>query len=249
MRLNTQGEEAGVVGEIRLNGDQYESSLGKGASVVPLAPDLGAMMHRILRIQDKLKDRIESDQRTRSLVSLLNCRKTAALAAGNLSPRDAVQAGLPQLRTKTEIREALDDPHLLDQDGLLEMLRDVERLLRAGSVPTLWTPQRERITAQLRDEKFPKIVHIFAPSETAVIDTLLVKIATRTLEVDDFIEMGFIHTFIVTGKGDDGTYHCFHKQGPSLNEKVDVTSLEDLFTHQFSGNMNRQYLSIAGPLA
>lgn len=248
IRSTKHGEEVMLSGEIRLEGDQYVSSLKNGASIVRLPHDIGEMMQQILRIQDRIQDKIQTDPRTRTLVSLLNCRKTAALASGALSPRDAVDTSHPQVRTKSEIRDALDDPYALDQDGILEMLRDVERLIRAGAVPTLWTPEHERITTQLRDEKFPKVVHIFAPPESVVIDTLLVKIATRTLEVDDFIDMGFIHTFVVTGKSDDGTYHCFHKQGPSLNEKVEVTSLQDLFAYQFSTTMNRQYLSIAGPL-
>ncbi len=248
LRQSAQETDAVLTGEIRAEGDSYISSLGNGASQVVLPPKIGKMMHQILRIQDKVRDRLEIDDRAKALVSLLNCRKTAALAGGTLPPREAVLSGLPKLNTKSAIREALDDPFTTDEDGILDMLRDVERLLRAGAIPTVWTPESERITTQLRDGTFPKIVHVFAPNETALTQSLLAKIVTRSLEVDDLVEMGFIHSFIVTGKGTDGTYHCFHKQGPSINEKIEVTSLDDLFAHQFGGSMKKQYLTIVGDL-
>ena len=246
-KVRAQKESVLSQGEIQRIGDTYISTLHGGTSTVALPQTIGDMMYRMLRIQDKLGERLEGDLRTRALISMLNCRKTAAIASGTLSPRDAVTQGREKLSTAEQIREALEDPFAVDEDGILDMLRDCQRMLASGAVAAIWTPQAERITAQLRDEKFPKVVHVFGPKEADVLP-LLTKIATRSLSTDDLLQMGFIHTFIISGKGEDGTYHCFHKQGPSTHEHLEVTSLEDLFTHIFATSMDRPYLSIVGPL-
>ena len=117
---------------------------------------------------------------------MLNCRKSALVAAGILPLEVAIDTtlkSLEEIRTNGyDLDEALE-LGLQDRDGILPMLHDVDRILRAGNPPRLWTVEDEKLSKHFdSDSVFPQIVHIFECSAEKAL-SLTTQVLTSSLGV------------------------------------------------------------------
>lgn len=223
------------------DGDYY-SVIGK--SKVKISQSIGERVSKLLSLQTKVAQRLPHRKDLISLIQMLNCRKIASLTTNMSTLGQNINTNTPQIRSRPQILQEVSENFNVDADGILEMLRRIQIELDNGTTPAFWTANTIMpLLKQIGTEPFPKMVHVFEVKKSMSEVELPLKMNHLTLE--DILKMGFVHTFVVLGKDEiSGTIHCFHKQGPEINQIIEIVELSEIFTLDFY-LVNSYYMSIA----
>jgi hypothetical protein len=233
------------------DGDRWYVTLD-GVHGVETPKALGESLHNAMRFQKVANVAIERARpgRILEILRMLNCRKGALMLSGNISFRDATSSEYPSIKDiKVSPRKALESG-IRDIDGVLDLMRDVDRLLRRGVHPIMSRGHEEKITATLDvQKKFPCIVHLFGLSAESAMK-MRMKSMDNSLRVEDFFQsrLALYHTFIVLGKDRSGTYICFHKQGPSVYQEFEPSDLDSILNYNLPLDGHQHHMAMIGPL-
>jgi hypothetical protein len=227
VRIRGREKPYGGAGRLELHNGEHVSVLGGSRLILP--PGRGRIVSRVLSIQQRLEAAESVSPRVARLLSLLNCRKTSDLLRGT-APLHVLVREDARMRRTGEIVHALPTQRR-DADGLVEMFRDLEVFLGGGRPVVVFgahTEGADRTNEHWLDmvvegDVFPQTVHVFNVKRTTPPEV------KRRLEqgegvFEDFLRLGFVHTFEVLGRAEDGVLHCIHKEGPLAHQKVSIVS-------------------------
>lgn len=217
-----------------------------GTNTVPVEDDLAQNIDLALRVQNKVDEALMAGHRPGFLrtIKMLNCRKTIFAVRGTASVDKLINKDL--LKSENVSREEIDEA-----SGIPELKNDIEQMLDAGHLPVLGTKEDLQIKEHLDEhpEDLPAVVHVFdiPPRYASRIIAGLMK-GTGGLSADDAVtKLHRNHTFLVLGKSEDGSYLCFHKQGPDLYHKFELRDLDSLLQTTVAPVSGRLYISYIGP--
>lgn len=248
LRAREQQERHPESGRVELNDGKFFSVIG--ASRVRLPYIIGRVQKRMLSIQDKIS-RGGVTSRSARVLAMLNCRKSGDLARSTVQLRQLVDSDALKLTSTKEIFDYVDSAER-DRDGVLEMFRDVNSFIQNGRHAVCWENTRSAHVDWLREvisgDVFPQTVHIFSFKKSTPADVRL-RAKAGMLSLVDFARLGFVHTFLVTGHDTKrDMLHCFHKQGPQLDQGIEVVS-GDTFLLRFNedyGQDPETFVAISG---
>lgn len=191
----------------------------QGESVLHIPKDLGETVFKLLNLQKRLIKERFLRKDIIALLRMLNCRKSVFLASGQLSFADTFRKGG---KASFSNLQELRDYGERDEDGIVMLFDDVERLLSLGKRPIIFGQHIEPLAPLVQSAGAPQVVHLF--------QILPKDILRLPHTVEDVIDMKptLTHSFIVLGRKRDGTLLCFHKAGPHLDDPMEVVSLEDV---------------------
>lgn len=239
-----KAEDSGRSGIVR-KGQRYFASLGVKSSV-PIATEIGKNIEIALRVQEKVDEAVRSGNRSGFLkvIAMLNCRKTVFAVTESKS--------VQELTTSTTGRDEDERPMTsYELSAIPELLQDLKRITDLGKVPVLGTGESLEIEIYLERNPslLPAIVHVFeikSESEGAIISALMKSPAL--LSNKSFLKfMRLNHTFLAFDKDQSGQRVCFHKQGPKIDHRFELTDLDSLTQLTITPEPGHMYLSFIGP--
>lgn len=226
-------------------GDKYYASLD-GTHAVEVPEHIAENISIALRFQEKVDEAVDLNIRKGLLdmIAMMNCRKSIFAVTGSHSLRDLAR----QTKLGDKGKGSLSEFEL---SGIPQLLDDVERISKTGNLPILGSGENLEIEEYLSSEEtdFPVIVHVFdvSPQQYSKVIATMFKDPESLAQYDSLKSMRFNHTFLVLGRDEQGKYACFHKQGPEIYQRFEITDL-DFLKHVSVGNDPQQiHLTFIGP--
>ena len=219
-----------------------------GVHTVPVEGKLAENIALALRVQEKVDEALIAGHRPGflSTVRMLNCRKTISAV------RDTVP--LRALLSKEKLKpENISLESLEEASGVPELMKDIEDILHSERSPILGSKDDMQIASYLDEHlsDLPAIVHVFdIPQKylNEMVSKLLNHSGSLSTE-DCMTKLNRNHTFLVLGKGSDGKYICFQKQGPEIHDKFELCELDQVLDFAINPVAGGMYLSFVGPSA
>lgn len=212
---------------------------------VPLSENLANNIRIALRAQEKIEEALMGGHRPGFLrtISMMNCRKTIFATIANTPIR---------LMTRNKDMEAVTDKKTYSEQlsGVDELMKDVTRIIRSDHAPLLGSNDDMQIEHYLHEhtDEMPCVVHIFNIKQRFVGDiaSKLISDPRSLSEEDCRTKLNRDHTFLVLGRTPQGTYICFQKSGPNVNQPFEIKSLPEIISRTIDPEPGRIYASFIG---
>lgn len=175
-------------------------------------------------------------------IKMINCRK-AAFAVLERYPLKKLLLG------RGKLRHDASQEIVAQMSGVPELVADVGRILKDGTLPVLGTADNMQVAEYLdQHDTVPAIVHVFNIKKPHVND-ILTKLVSPAVPLgwkDFMTKMNRDHTFLVLAKAPSGRYVCFHKRGSSEHHPFEVTYLDSVIRSAVEPKESRIYISVIG---
>ncbi len=182
------------------------------------------------------------------IVAMLNCRQTTFAVRNITSLRSLVETSKKLHLPDQHPQERLDTMEKMI--GVPEMMEDINRILKSGRPPIIGTLEDTEIRTFLETHPndLPAVVHIFSirPGNSEKIRSGLVNGQGPSSFEEYEEDIMRNHTFLVLGKDSSGRYVCFHKQGPEIKDRFEISELDSVLSESVVSS--ESYLSFIGPI-
>ena len=215
-------------GIIKADGVSYAVT-NDGENLVPIPESFA----KIIKFALKAQDRTYNENRPDLLryLSVINCRKAALTASGNM-----------------DFAKAVDDESD-DLSAIEDLFLDTERIQVLGFKPIILPEHEARLTPFLDEYggSFPVIVHYYDVDKHTDTNNEVI----RRIQENEIIDAELLrkihrrHSFLVLGESED-EYVCFQKTGPFPNEPLVISGI-DLVESGVKKQPNRSQLVFMGP--